>query len=63
MSEFFIQEKQLDVQLGQLSKRKRTFLFLMVGRWGTKGDALSLYAMNGDLVAHQADKPDIRYAF
>ncbi|WP_316378082.1 transposase, partial [Enterococcus faecium] len=27
-------------------------LFLMVGRWGTKGDALSLYAMNGDLVAH-----------
>ena len=52
MSEFFIQEKQLDVQLGQLSKRKRTFPVLMVGRWGTKGDALSLYAMNGDLVAH-----------
>lgn len=26
--------------------------FLMVGRWGTKGDALSLYAMNGNLVAH-----------
>ena len=40
MSEFFIQEKQLDVQLGQLSKRKGHSLFLMVGRLGTKGDAL-----------------------
>lgn len=26
-------------------------LYLMVGRWGMRGDALSLYQMNGDIVA------------
>ena len=26
-------------------------LFLLVGRWGTRGDALSLYAMNGEILA------------
>ncbi|MFV0557768.1 MAG: LURP-one-related/scramblase family protein [Enterococcus sp.] len=52
MSEFFIQEKQL-------SRVTRTIIkdeagkaqYLLVGRWGTKGDALSLYAMNGELIA------------
>lgn len=53
MSEFFIQEKQLSRATRTIVKdEKGKSLFLMVGRWGTKGDALSLYAMNGDLVAH-----------
>ena len=29
----------------------RPFTFLLVGRWGTRGDALSLYAMNGEILA------------
>ena len=43
MSEFFIQENSLDVRTRlQLSKTKKDIpCFLMVGRWGTKGDALS----------------------
>lgn len=53
MSEFFIQEKQLGRATRTIVKNEKGHsLFLMVGRWGTKGDALSLYAMNGDLVAH-----------
>ncbi len=52
MSEFFIQEKQLSQVTRTVVKNQAgKSLFLMVGRWGTKGDALSLYAMNGDLVA------------
>lgn len=52
MSEFFIQEQQL-------SKVTRTIvkdvdgksIFLLVGRWGTRGDVLTLYTMSGELVA------------
>lgn len=52
MSEFFIQEKQLSTITRTIIKdEKGNSLFLMVGRWGTRGDALSLYAMNGELVA------------
>lgn len=53
MSEFFIQEKQLSRATRTIVKNEDgQSLFLMVGRWGTKGDALSLYSMNGKLVAH-----------
>ena len=53
MSEFFIQEKHLSrVTRTVVKNESGKSIFLMVGRWGTKGDALSLYAMNGNLVAH-----------
>ncbi len=43
MSEFFIQEKQLSRATRTVVKNEAgKSLFLMVGRWGTKGDALSL---------------------
>lgn len=52
MSEFFIQENQLSSVTRTIVKdEKGKSLFLLVGRWGTKGDALSLYALNGTLVA------------
>ncbi|MBL1227786.1 LURP-one-related family protein [Enterococcus sp. BWB1-3] len=52
MSEYFIQEKQLSNVTRTLVKDENgKSLFLLVGRWGTRGDALSLYAMNGELVA------------
>lgn len=52
MSEFFIQDKQLSRITRTIVKDENgKSLFLLVGRWGTKGDALSLYAMNGELVA------------
>lgn len=52
MSEYFIQEQQLsNVTRTIVKDEDGQSLFLMVGRWGTRGDALSLYAMNGELVA------------
>lgn len=52
MSEFFIQENQLSSITRTIVKDENgKNLFLLVGRWGTRGDALSLYAMNGELVA------------
>lgn len=52
MSEFFIQERQLSSVTRTIIKDEEgKSLFLMVGRWGARGDALSLYAMNGELVA------------
>ncbi|MDH6364747.1 uncharacterized protein YxjI [Enterococcus sp. PF1-24] len=52
MPEFFIQEKQLsNVTRTIVKDEKGQSLFLLVGRWGTRGDALSLYAMNGELIA------------
>lgn len=52
MSEYFIQEQQLSNVTRTLVKDENgKSLFLLVGRWGTRGDALSLYAMNGELVA------------
>ena len=52
MSEFFIQEQQLGKVTRTIVKDQAgRSLFLLVGRWGTRGDALSLYAMNGELLA------------
>jgi uncharacterized protein YxjI len=52
VSEFFIQERQLsNVTRTIVKDYQGKSLFLLVGRWGTKGDALSLYKMNGELVA------------
>ncbi|MGL4695624.1 LURP-one-related/scramblase family protein [Enterococcus larvae] len=52
MSEYFIQEQQLsNVTRTIVKDEDGKSLFLLVGRWGTRGDALSLYAMNGELVA------------
>lgn len=52
LSEYFIQENRLSsVTRTTIKDEKGNSLFLLVGRWGTRGDALSLYAMNGELVA------------
>lgn len=52
MSEYFIQEKQLSTITRTIVKDEHgKSLFLLVGRWGTRGDALSLYKMDGELVA------------
>jgi uncharacterized protein YxjI len=52
VSEFFIQEQQLsNVTRTIVKDEDGKSLFLLVGRWGTRGDILSLYAMNGELVA------------
>lgn len=52
VSEFFIQEKQLSNVTRTIVKDEAGHsLFLLVGRWGTHGDVLTLYAMNGTLVA------------
>ena len=52
MSEFFIQEKQLSsITRTVITDEHGRSLYLLVGRWGNKGDALSLYEMNGALVA------------
>ncbi|MGX7273475.1 MULTISPECIES: LURP-one-related/scramblase family protein [Enterococcus] len=52
MSEFFIQEQQLSKVTRTLVKDEDgKSIFLLVGRWGTRGDALSLYTMSGELVA------------
>lgn len=52
MSEFFIQDRQLSRVTRTIVKDETgKSLFLMVGRWGTKGDALSLYRLNGQMVA------------
>ena len=51
MSEFFIQEKQLSgITTTVVKDENGTSLFLLVGQWGTRGDALSLYTMDGELV-------------
>ncbi|EOH93394.1 hypothetical protein UAW_02642 [Enterococcus haemoperoxidus ATCC BAA-382] len=52
VSEFFIQEQQLSKVTRTLVKDEDgKSIFLLVGRWGTRGDALSLYTMSGELVA------------
>ena len=52
MSEFFIQKQQLSNITRTLVKDEDgKSLYLLVGRWGTRGDALSLYTMSGELVA------------
>ncbi|MGX7244132.1 LURP-one-related/scramblase family protein [Enterococcus quebecensis] len=52
MSEFFIQERQLsNVTRTLVNDEDGKSLFLLVGRWGTRGDALTLYTMKGELVA------------
>ena len=53
MSEFFIQEKQLSSTTRTIVKdNKGVPLYLMVGHWGRKGNVLSLYAMDGQIVAY-----------
>lgn len=52
MSEYFIHEKQLSSVTRTIVKDINDRpIFLLVGRWGSKGDVFSLYAMNGELVA------------
>lgn len=52
MSEYFIQEQQLSNITRTLVKDEDgKSLYLLVGRWGSRGDALSLYTMSGELVA------------
>ena len=65
MSEFFIQEKQLGRATRTIVKNEKGHsLFLMVGRWGNKGRCIvSLCHEWRSRCSHQADKPDIRYAF
>ena len=53
MTEFFIQEKQLSSTTRTIVKdNKGVPLYLMVGHWGRKGNVLSLYAMDGQIVAY-----------
>lgn len=52
MSEYFIQEQQLGIVTRTIVKDvDGKSLYLLVGSWGAKGDVLSLYAMNGEIVA------------
>lgn len=52
MPEYFIQEQQLGMVTRTIVKNiDGKSLYLLVGSWGTKGDVLALYAMNGELVA------------
>lgn len=52
MSEYFIQEQQLGKVTRTVVKDVNgKSLYLLVGRWGARGDVLALYAMNGELVA------------
>lgn len=52
MPEYFIQERHLSSVTRTLVKDENgVSLFLLVGKWGGKGDVLALYKMNGDLVA------------
>lgn len=53
MAEYYIQEKLLsNVTRTIVKDENQRSVYLMVGRWGGKGDVLSLYKMNGQLVAH-----------
>lgn len=52
MSEFYIRQNLLASNARTVVKdRDGKSLFLLVGRWGTRGDVLSLYQMNGEIVA------------
>ncbi|KFN91890.1 hypothetical protein TMUPMC115_1155 [Tetragenococcus muriaticus PMC-11-5] len=52
MSKLYIHDKQLsNITRTVVTDESGHSLFLLVGRWGTQGDALSLYRMNGTLVA------------
>lgn len=52
MSEYFIQEQQLNSITRTVVKDEQGHsLFLLIGRWGSRGDVLSLYAMNGEILA------------
>lgn len=52
MSEFYVSQPALSQNTRTLIKNSQgTPLFLMIGRFGTRGDVLSLYKMNGDLAA------------
>lgn len=52
MPKLYIHDKQLsNITRTVVTDESGRSLFLLVGRWGRQGDALSLYRMNGTLVA------------
>lgn len=52
VAEYFIQEQHLSrVTRTIIKDEKGTDIFLMIGRWGSRGDVLTLYGMNGNLLA------------
>lgn len=52
MSDFYIYQHLLSSNCRTIVKNEQGKpLYLLVGRWGARGDVLSLYAMNGDIVA------------
>ena len=52
MPEFYIQQHQLSKRTRTIVKDEKNHdIYLMVGNWGRKRDALLLYQMNGQLVA------------
>ncbi|MGX7352547.1 hypothetical protein RU97_GL002004 [Enterococcus canis] len=52
MAEYFVQEQQLSKVTRTLIKDEQgKTVYLMVGRWGARGDVLSIYALNGELLA------------
>ncbi|GCF94424.1 hypothetical protein NRIC_23150 [Enterococcus florum] len=53
MTEYYIQEKHLSSATRTIVKDANgKALYLLVGQWGRKGNVLSLYAMDGKMVAH-----------
>ncbi|MGG5315618.1 MULTISPECIES: LURP-one-related/scramblase family protein [Enterococcus] len=53
MTEYLIQEKHLSSATRTIVKDiDGKAVYLMVGQWGRKGNVLSLYAMNGQMVAY-----------
>lgn len=53
MTEFFLQEQNLSsVTRTVIKNAKGKSLYLMVGHWGRKGRVLSLYTMDGTVVAY-----------
>lgn len=52
MTHYYIRQDLLSSSSRTIIKnQKGEALYLMVGRWGMRGDVLSLYQMNGDIVA------------
>lgn len=51
MSEYFIQQSLGNATRTVIKDEDGKSLFLMIGRWGCRGDVLTLYSMDGTLVA------------
>lgn len=53
MARFYIQQNLLTAKQPTLVKNAEgKSIFLLVGTWGTKGDALALYSIQGELIAN-----------